>query len=172
MGKLQSQTPMNMFWLGLFKGTSNWAQIFFWNFSHHIHIFLILSQDILTIFWIFQPLLVYISKLERIVLASTTDMSLGYRGNRKWGELWSIIDTVYSEYAQKILGEGESGGGAHCICCIKYLRLIEARMIGRWEEAYRKCENFLTCIRWKSIKMVKNIEYHCWRISSEVNSLY
>ena len=59
MGKSLSQTPMNMFWLGLFKGTSNWAQIFFWYFSHHIHIFLRLSQDFLTIFWIFQPGLIY-----------------------------------------------------------------------------------------------------------------
>ena len=45
---------------GALQGNLQLSPNFFWYFSHHIHIFLTLSQDFLTIFWIFQPGLLYI----------------------------------------------------------------------------------------------------------------
>ena len=44
---------------GALQGNLQLSPNFFWYFSHHIHIFLTLSQDFLTIFWIFQPGLMY-----------------------------------------------------------------------------------------------------------------
>ena len=44
---------------GALQGNLQLSPNFFWYFSHHIHIFLTLSQVLLTIFLIFQPRLMY-----------------------------------------------------------------------------------------------------------------
>ena len=57
-GQIAEANPNEHVLAGALQGNLQFSPNFFWNFSHHIHIFLTLSQDFLSIFWIFQPQLV------------------------------------------------------------------------------------------------------------------
>ena len=54
-GQIAEPNPNEHVLAGALHGNLQLSPNFFWYFSHHIHIFLTLSQDFLTIFWIFQP---------------------------------------------------------------------------------------------------------------------
>ena len=78
---------------GALQGNLQLSPNFFWYFSHHIHIFLTLSQDFLTIFWIFQPGL-----MPRWYVPN------GHDAVDRAVNTYALFSTMRSNYCQNYLG--------------------------------------------------------------------